>query len=129
MTHIRARVAHIARAMLACARECDVFGCARNPTGLVTNRRITRALGRRRDMSAPINPKPFLAQLTGKKVAVKLKWGMEYRGFLVSTDAYMNVQLASAEEYVDGESQGMLGEVLIRCNNVMYLKAADEEDA
>jgi len=41
----------------------------------------------------------------------------------------MNVQLASAEEYVDGESQGMLGEVLIRCNNVMYLKAADEEDA
>ena len=80
-------------------------------------------------MSAPINPKPFLAQLTGKKVAVKLKWGMEYRGFLVSTDAYMNVQLASAEEYVDGESQGMLGEVLIRCNNVMYLKAADEEDA
>ena len=51
---------------------------------------------------APINPKPFLASLTGKKVAVKLKWGMEYRGFLVSTDAYMNLQLASTEEFVDG---------------------------
>jgi small nuclear ribonucleoprotein F len=86
--------------------------------------------GRRRDMSsAPINPKPFLAQLTGKKVCVKLKWGMEYRGFLVSTDAYMNLQLASTEEFVDGESQGALGEVLIRCNNVMYLRAAEEEEA
>ena len=112
--------------MLACARECDVWGA---PATLLRAPQIAASLGRRRDMSAPINPKPFLAQLTGKKVAVKLKWGMEYRGFLVSTDAYMNVQLASAEEYVDGESQGMLGEVLIRCNNVMYLKAADEEDA
>ena len=76
---------------------------------------------------APINPKPFLASLTGKKVAVKLKWGMEYRGFLVSTDAYMNLQLASTEEFVDGECQGALGEVLIRCNNVMWLKASDED--
>ena len=76
---------------------------------------------------APINPKPFLASLTGKKVAVKLKWGMEYRGFLVSTDAYMNLQPASTEEFVDGECQGALGEVLIRCNNVMWLKASDED--
>lgn len=61
-------------------------------------------------------------------MSVKLKWGMEYRGFLVSADAYMNLQLASTEEYVDGEAQGSLGEVLIRCNNVMYLRAADEEE-
>lgn len=37
-----------------------------------------------------LNPKPFLNQLTGKPVIVKLKWGMEYKGFLVSTDGYMN---------------------------------------
>ena len=79
-------------------------------------------------MSAPINPNPFLASLTGKRVAVRLKWGMEYRGFLVSTDAYMNLQLASTEEYVDGELQGALGEVLIRCNNVMYLRGVEEEE-
>jgi small nuclear ribonucleoprotein (snRNP)-like protein len=41
-----------------------------------------------------VNPKPFLQDLTGKAVAVKLKWGLEYRGFLVSTDAYMNLQVA-----------------------------------
>lgn len=29
---------------------------------------------------APLNPKPFLASLTGRQVMVKLKWGMEYKG-------------------------------------------------
>lgn len=28
----------------------------------------------------PVNPKPFLNDLTGKQVIVKLKWGMEYKG-------------------------------------------------
>ena len=42
---------------------------------------------------APVNPKPFLQDLTGKSVWVRLKWGLEYRGFLVSTDAYMNLQV------------------------------------
>ena len=28
----------------------------------------------------PVNPKPFLNNLTGKTVIVKLKWGMEYKG-------------------------------------------------
>ena len=66
--------------------------------------------------TVPVNPKPFLNQLTGKPIIVKLKWGMEYKGFLVSTDAYMNLQLASTEEYVDGKFAGNLGEVLIRCD-------------
>ena len=44
-------------------------------------------------LQVPLNPKPFLNGLTGKPVVVKLKWGMEYKGFLVSTDNYMNVQV------------------------------------
>ncbi len=76
----------------------------------------------------PVNPKPFLQDLTGKQVIVKLKWGMEYKGYLVSTDAYMNLQLASTEEYIDGQFTGQLGEVLIRRNNVMYLRGVPEED-
>ena len=28
----------------------------------------------------PVNPKPFLNDLTGKPVIAKLKWGMEYKG-------------------------------------------------
>ena len=54
----------------------------------------------------PINPKPYLNALTGKPVIVKLKWGHEYKGFLVSVDTYMNMQLAKAEEFIDGKSTG-----------------------
>ncbi|KAM6495559.1 Like-Sm (LSM) domain containing protein [Amanita muscaria] len=69
----------------------------------------------------PVNPKPFLQELTGKPVFVRLKWGLEYKGFLVSTDGYMNLQLANTEEFQDGQSNGALGEVFIRCNNVLYI--------
>ena len=41
----------------------------------------------------PVNPKPFLADLVGKNVTVKLKWGMEYRALLVAVDSYMNLQV------------------------------------
>lgn len=37
-------------------------------------------------------------------------------------------QLASAEELIDGVSQGPLGEILIRCNNVLYVRAAPDAD-
>lgn len=46
---------------------------------------------------------------------IRLKWGTtEYRGRLVSVDSYMNIQLASTEEYLDGKNTGTLGMVLIR---------------
>jgi small nuclear ribonucleoprotein F len=79
-------------------------------------------------MINPVNPKPFLNDLTGKPVICKLKWGMEYKGFLVSVDSYMNLQLASAEEWIEGKFAGNLGEVLIRCNNVLYIRGVKEED-
>ncbi|CAL8385994.1 unnamed protein product [Boreogadus saida] len=79
-------------------------------------------------ISLPLNPKPFLNGLTGKPVMVKLKWGMEYKGYLVSVDGYMNMQLANTEEYVDGALAGHLGEVLIRCNNVLYIRGVEEEE-
>ncbi|KAJ3274183.1 hypothetical protein HDV01_003466 [Terramyces sp. JEL0728] len=65
----------------------------------------------------PVNPKPFLTELTGKPVLVKLKWGMEYKGTLLN----------HTEEYVDGAPTGVLGEVLIRCNNILYVRQIEEE--
>ena len=53
---------------------------------------------------------------------------MEYEGKLTSSDAYMNLQLQKTEEFVDGQLAGYLGEVLIRCNNVLYIKAAEKQD-
>lgn len=48
--------------------------------------------------SLPLNPKPFLNGLTGKPVMVKLKWGMEYKGYLVSVDGYMNMQVGKNKQ-------------------------------
>ncbi|CAH1109050.1 unnamed protein product [Psylliodes chrysocephalus] len=76
----------------------------------------------------PINPKPFLNSLTGKAILVKLKWGHEYKGYLVSVDGYMNLQLANTEEFIDGSVTGNLGEVLIRCNNILFVRGAEEDD-
>lgn len=42
----------------------------------------------------------------------------------MAVDSYMNIQLTDTEELVEGESAGNLGEVLIRCNNVLYLREA-----
>jgi small nuclear ribonucleoprotein F len=72
----------------------------------------------------PIAPKPFLTDLIGKPIIVKLKWGQEYKGILVSFDSYMNLQLAQTQEFEDGEFSGVIGETLIRCSNVLHVRAA-----
>ena len=40
----------------------------------------------------------------------------------------MNIQLSSAEEYISDKLQGTLGDVLIRCNNVLYVRAVNSSD-
>jgi len=36
--------------------------------------------------------------------------------------------MAQVEEYVDGNMTGTLGEVLIRCNNVLYVRQGEEDE-
>ena len=40
----------------------------------------------------------------------------------------MNLQLASTEEWIDGQFSGNLGEVLIRCNNVLHIRGVPEAE-
>ncbi|KAK3293328.1 uncharacterized protein B0H64DRAFT_363843 [Chaetomium fimeti] len=76
----------------------------------------------------PVNPRPFLQDLVNKDVVVRLKWGeTEYKGRLVSIDSYMNIQLSNTEEFIDRKFTGALGQVLIRCNNVLYVTAATDK--
>ena len=58
----------------------------------------------------PLNPKPFLNGLTGKPVIVKLKWGMEYKGYLVSVDGYMNLQVGCLDTEVS------ISRIKLKCN-------------
>ena len=72
-----------------------------------------------------MNPKPFFIDLIDKAVIVKMKCGMEYKGVLVAFDGYMNLSLHNTEEWIDGECRGNIGESLIRCNNVLYVRDAE----
>lgn len=80
-------------------------------------------------MAAIQNPKPFLTDMVGKEVIVKLKWGHEYKGHLVSFDSYFNLQLSGTQEFLNGQFEGSIGEVLIRTNNVLYVRQVPETEA
>jgi len=71
--------------------------------------------------NSTISPKKYLKSLEGNRVLIKLKWGIEYRGILVSSDSYLNIRLTNSEEWTKNEYIGFLGEVLIRCNNIKYI--------
>ncbi|SCU97525.1 LAME_0F19966g1_1 [Lachancea meyersii CBS 8951] len=71
---------------------------------------------------SPINPKPFLRDLINKKIVVTLKFNKtQYKGVLVSTDNYFNLQLSDAEEFIDSQSKGKIGDIFLRCNNVLWI--------
>ncbi|ODV92543.1 hypothetical protein CANCADRAFT_22444 [Tortispora caseinolytica NRRL Y-17796] len=76
----------------------------------------------------PINPNPFMQNLVGKPVIVRLKWNRtEYRGTLLSIDSYMNIQMDDAIEYIAGDLKGPVGEIMIRCNNVLWVSDASSK--
>lgn len=56
----------------------------------------------------------MLQSLVDKEVIIRIKWGQEYTGRLVSVDSYMNIQLSNCSEWKDGQDMGVLGQVLIR---------------
>lgn len=41
----------------------------------------------------------------------------------------MNLQLSGSEEYIDGTLTGKLGDIFIRCNNVLYVRAISGEES
>ena len=99
-------------------------------------------------MKTPLNPRPYINELVGKKILVRLKWGVTYTGSstnvssrrrcftgcslclgaLASVDQYMNVQLGNAVEYIDEQNKGPLGDILIRCNNILYISGIEEAE-
>lgn len=55
---------------------------------------------------------------------MRLKWNrLEYQGKLIAFDSYMNLQLEDALEIATkGEPGEEIGEVFIRCNNVLFVR-------
>jgi len=67
-------------------------------------------------------PLNVLAKLLNSYVAIVLKSGAEYRGTVVRCDGYMNVLLESAVERFKDELVANYGRVLVRGNNVLYIR-------
>jgi len=67
-------------------------------------------------------PLNTLQKAINKTVAVRLKNDQEYRGKMTNVDAYMNVILMDAEEFNTGNLSANFGKVVIRGNNVLFIK-------
>jgi small nuclear ribonucleoprotein len=70
-------------------------------------------------------PIPTLQRAINKRVAVRLKSDLEYRGRMSNCDPYMNVILLDAEEYDERALAANYGKVVIRGNNVLFIKIED----
>jgi len=56
------------------------------------------------------------------KVSVRLKNELEYRGRMNNVDSYMNLILLDAEEFSGANAVANYGKVVIRGNNVLFIK-------
>ena len=67
-------------------------------------------------------PLNVLQKSINKPAWVRLKNDIEYRGKVSNVDPYMNVILVDAEEYENGKLSANYGKVVIRGNNVLYIR-------
>ena len=67
-------------------------------------------------------PLNVLQKAINKQVSIRLKNDHEYKGKMVNMDQYMNVILMDAEEYNDGKLSANYGKLVIRGNNVLFIK-------
>ncbi len=74
----------------------------------------------------PKRPLSTLQRFINRKVAVRLKTEIEYRGRMSNVDSYMNLILMDAEEYNGADVIANYGKVVIRGNNVLFIKVEKE---
>lgn len=79
-------------------------------------------------MSHPNVQRPLttLQRNTKKMVIVRLKNEVEYRGKMDNVDNYMNLIMTNAEEMQGDKVVGKYGRVIVRGNNVLFIKLENE---
>nr|AIF24216.1 small nuclear ribonucleoprotein (RUXX) [uncultured marine thaumarchaeote SAT1000_26_E12] len=79
-------------------------------------------------MSQTIAKRPLttLQKNTNKSVIVRLKNDVEYKGKIVNVDSYMNLIMTDAEELRNGKTVEKYGRVILRGNNVLFIKLENE---
>ena len=71
-------------------------------------------------------PLSTLQRNTKKMVTVRLKNEVEYRGKMDNVDNYMNLIMTNAEEMHGDKVVGKYGRVIVRGNNVLFIKLENE---
>ena len=71
-------------------------------------------------------PLTTLQKNTKKNVIVRLKNDVEYKGKMDNVDSYMNLIMADTEELNNGKLVEKFGKVIVRGNNVLFIKLEDE---
>jgi len=71
-------------------------------------------------------PLTILQKSTKKKVTVRLKNEVEYKGKMDNVDSYMNLIMTDAEEVLHGKTIANYGRVIVRGNNVLFIKLENE---
>ena len=71
-------------------------------------------------------PLTTLQKTTNKSVIVRLKNDVEYKGKIVNVDSYMNLIMTDAEELRNGKTVEKFGRVILRGNNVLFIKLENE---
>ena len=71
-------------------------------------------------------PLSTLQKSVKKTVIVRLKNEVEYKGKMKNVDSYMNLIMTEAEELNGGKTVGKFGRVILRGNNVLFIKLEDE---
>ena len=76
--------------------------------------------------SAAKRPLTALQKSTRRRVTVRLKNEVEYKGKMSNIDAYMNLIMTDAEELHGGKTTANYGRVIVRGNNVLFIKLENE---
>ena len=76
--------------------------------------------------SSSKRPLTTLQKNTKKKVTVRLKNEVEYKGKMDNVDSYMNLIMTDAEEFQDQKVIANYGRVIVRGNNVLFIKLENE---
>jgi len=71
-------------------------------------------------------PLTTLQKNTKKSVIVRLKNDVEYKGKIDNVDSYMNLIMSDAEELNDGKIVEKYGKIILRGNNVLFIKLENE---
>jgi len=71
-------------------------------------------------------PLTTLQKNTKKSIIVRLKNDVEYRGKIDNVDSYMNLIMSDAEELNNGKIVEKYGRIILRGNNVLFIKLENE---